>query len=409
MKHVITVKSKHASMSAPIITMQTRVKTPRNEELYETLLLEGNNVYREIKGRPKDVFTPPTAGQTVQESAKVATITLNLIIGAGSGQKMWYDEFVYYDEEEEMKAAGVSKEQNNSTKTLLTFLKKHWAVCVKDKDGKETNPNINPTLAAYDFIDKTERLQEKVDVKMFSIEARMQLREWFLEDKKDPVMLKKFAYLWGVQDISGYSPEKLFDYLTDKVAEDMNKYNATIKHIEDEIRINVLKGTQIKGSDNNLIIQRQSNQYVFNTILVGKDIDEVVQFFTLKSNTQQYLLLKNELGVKDIVPQFELPLAPKEYTDGLKVEQKHPSQVRKEEKEITYLKNKFSDKIKRVIVNKQDVTSPKNGNFWKKLEETNKSELQCLVELADDPELRDNSELQTWFQNEIEVIRNENK
>ena len=93
----------------------------------------------------------------------------------------------------------------------------------------------------------------------------------------------------------------------------------------------------------------------------------------------------------------------------IKSTSKSKLELDREEKAIDNLKNKISDKIRRVLINGQDATADKVNNRYQMLSETGRLPEQCLVELIDVYEIRENAMMQEWYQAEIEVIKKEVK
>ncbi len=407
MKHLIRIRTRAAKSSPQVIELKTRIKTERNDTLYETLLVEADGVYRLLNGLPKEILDEK--GKVVsREDEKIAKVTIDLVTTETGNRKFWHHDFVYYDYESEF-PEGVSKRDNDAVKTIVAFLRKHQEISVKNKKGEEVNKNIIPSMVMYDFIDTTEKVEDAVKEKLFAIEASVKLKEWYEEDKLNPKRLINFAYLWGMENVSSIPPNALFSKLVEMASQDMPKFNATMEHIESDIAVNVLKARQIKVRGE-FIIQEVGTQFVFNTIPIGSNTKEMVMFFSLKDNIQQYTLLKNELGVKDYIPQIELPLAPKEPSvDMVKNTSKSKQEIDREDKALDNLKNKISDKIRRVLINGQDATAEKVNNRYQMLSETGRLPEQCLVELIDVYEIRENATMQEWYQAEIEAIKKEVK
>jgi hypothetical protein len=404
MKHQIRVITLSAKSNPPTIRLQTRIRNNRNEAIYETLLLEGDGIYRLLNGLPKEIKSEN--GKVVaSEQDRVATVLLNMSIMKEHGKKYWYRDFVFYDNETEL-PLGFNKQDNDANRTICAFLKKHQEMSVKDKKGVEQNKNIDNMFATYEFIDSTEQTETKLQENLGIIDAGLKLREWYKENELNPIKLINFAYIWGIEKISETSPADLFNKLLNLANSNMEKFKATLVYIDNDIMINVRKATQII-INKDFIIKEVGGQYVFNNIPIGKNIQEMLMFF--RTNEQQYALLKNELGVKDNVPKIELPPTPVPLViDPLASPPPANKQdIARKEKDVESLKLWFTDKIRRVLEKGQDIVAEKDGTRFRFLADTGGTPEKCLIALSEDLRIRDNSIMQTWLQAEIQAIKDE--
>lgn len=402
MKYSVTITSKNHSQEAPTIRMEWQNRARDGKATFGECLISNGGVYQELNYIPNALIED-------QKKDRIKIVKLKIPMVKSIGEKrFWYKDFVWYDTKEEAMKNGMDAVENENTKTLIKALKKHFEVSMKDEKGMESNKNVDPTLMKYDLVDTTERLKKAVEKKVYTIEATSQIYKWFKEDTQ---RLTTFGYLWGTKNLEAMSVDKLFDYLITEVSNDMPKYNRTIGYINSDIHINVIKASQIiKNGD--YIIKKEGNYFMFNGSVLGEGtviencIEGVVAYFT--ANTQDYMLLKNELGIKDSMPNFDLKRHEEEENDG--IETKSLSSLNKNphaQKQENSLKNKFANHIFKIIVEGKDVTSEKKGNIYKFFTETGKDPEIGLKELSKFEEIKDDVKLQEFFWGEVERVRTE--
>lgn len=400
MKYTVLIKSRNPSPTAPIIKMEWKNKAKGGKGAFGECLISDSGVYRELPYIPDALIE----GQE-KDRAKIVKINLNMVKSTGD-KKFWEREIVYYDTTEEAIKNGFTKDENNNNKLLVNALKKHFEISFKSENNTELNPNIDSILVKYNLLDTTERLKKSVEKKVYVIEATSLVYDWF---KNDQYKLTTFGFLWGIKEIETMSADKLFDVLITEVSNDINKFNDTLSYIESDIHTNIIKATRIvKGTD--LILKREGNYFMFNNNVVAEGltiescIEKAVAYF--KVHSQDYVLLKNELGVNDGIPTFVLepseePSEKKEI--GIKRLGKNPHQ----EKQEAALKRKVANLIYKVVIENKDVIAPKNGVAYALLSDTGNSIDSCLKDLSEVEEIKDSVDMQVFFREETDRVKTE--
>ncbi len=410
MKYTLKIATRNPCQQAPTIRMEWQNRGLENGRVpFGESIINENGVYRQLNYVPSALVD-----HQKEQRAKIVKFKLPLHTTHGR-ENFWHAEFSYFDTNEEAERNGMSKIENENNKTLALGFRRHFEVSFKNNEGEETNKNIQSDLLKYNLTDLTERLNKTFDKNVYTLEATSTLYNWYKGDKSK---LITFGYIWGAPNIKSDMNideiKRLFNYLCTEVVANMKKYESTLKYIDSELHINIIKATRIFDSNKgDYIIKQDNDQYfMFNGSVVGKGenieycVDQAVAYFQL--HPQDYALLKAELGIVDNLPVINI--SNEETKENDSIEPKTIKSISKnphENKEEARLKTKFANLIYRIIVEEKDVLAPKNGNAYALFSQTNNDPELVLKELSEYVEIKDNAALQTFFNQEAERVRKE--
>jgi hypothetical protein len=398
MKRTLTLQTKFPSENPQKVRMFTEKRgNPQKGEAQTTeCIISQSGVYMKINYLP-----------AVEEPSRKEIVDVNIDNPITSGNRKVYNAtFFYYDTLKEAAENGISETQNKNSKLLVEFLKEHSEISVPDKMGVNTNKNVKADTCRFELIDNTE-ISDNTESENLSVIAAVNMLDlWYKEDQDK---LTSFAYMWGVKGLTSkkYTAKELFNILFKEVNANIEKFKEKIAFIEDEITVNVTKAAQIRKG-NNFILPNENGHYIYNSAVVGKDIKEATIYFG--GNPQEYTLLKADLNIKSSMPILELALPPvvEESVPEIKSKQLTAYELQNLEKIQDKLKVKFSDRIYRTIVEKQDVMAERvKGNQFQYLEDTKSTEGLCLQLLSETEELQKIIGGHQWFLAEVERVKRE--
>lgn len=405
MKHSVKIQTKNPAAIEPEIMMEWQNQARKGKGAYGECVISEGGVYKILPYIPSGKIE-----EQKKDRQKIVKISLPLVTSLTQHSKLWSREFSYYDTTQEAEKNGLTEVDNNNTKLIVNALKRHAAVSFQDDSGKELNENVNSILVKYSLVDVTEKIVKDAEKASFTIEATSQIHKWYKEDNQQ---LVTFAYLWGLKGIKSEMTtqeiQSLYVSLVREVSSDLEKYNNTTKFISSDIHINVIKGTRIDKNGSKIIYQ-EGNYFMYNGEVVAEGetiegcIEVAVAYFSV--NHQQYTLLKNDLGIKDELPRVSVKETEKPQEGELKSLaslNKNPH----EKKQADKLKAKFANLIYRIVVDGKDITAEKQGTAYKTLEATGKTVDECLVELSNFAEIKDDTAFQEFFQTEANRVKKE--
>lgn len=406
MKYNVKITSKNPSNSKPIIALEWVTRAMDGKGAYGECIISEGGVYKLLPYIPSAKIP-----EQAKDREKIVKIDLSSVQSSGS-LSLWSTEFTWYDTAEEAERNGSSKVENSNIQTVIEALKRHPEISVKDENNKEVNKNVDPVLLKYNFIDTTERIKKNTDKQIYTIEATSQIYNWF---KNEPQKLIQFGYLWGYKGIKSQMTTQelsmLFNYLVAQVSENLDKYRKVNDFIQSDIHVHIITATRL-AKNGQFIIKKEGNFFVFNGNAIAEGdiiencIEAAVAYFS--SNSQDYMLLKNEIGVKSDVPQVSILEEEIKESSGLGIKSlnslnKNPHAQKEQDK----LKSKFARYIYRIVVEGKDITADKDGNAYRTLEATGRTVDESLKELSELAEIRDNVALQEFFQQEVNRVKEE--
>lgn len=404
MKYNVTISSRTPSQTTPRLFMEFKVKNNQGKGETAKCVINDGGVYKLLNYIPN-----PEIETQKKDRNKIVAIELPLVSNQGI-RKFWSENFTYYDTKEEAEKNGISSIENENTKMIVSVLKSHPEVSFKDSDMKELNSNISPIILKYNLIDKTERVQQSATKKIYVVQATSQIYEWFESNQQK---LCEFGYVWGAPNVKSEMTSdemlSLFDYLFTAVSSDMNKFNRTLEYMSNAIKFNIIKASRIM-SNGNFIIYKEGNFFMFNGKVIGEGqfienaIESAAAYFSVKP--QEYLLLKNTLGIEDNIPEVKvIQVEAVENSSITPVSVMSLSKNPHENKEESKLKTKIGNLVFRIVNDGKDIGMPKKGNAYQTLSETGRSADEVLKQISEMAEIKDNVTMQEFMRAEVERVK----